>query len=182
MLNINVFSRPLTEWLHFSNPRVRQQQFHKITEIAIYTSILWRLFCLIAFRTTSGKTMLYVQAHSHRHANKSTWSASVIDFLMRNCVHFGTYLPDISRDIKLSSEQDNSESNQAESCLGWTLTSTSCFENATLFARNFFKTSYNYPWYQFIGSGFLWQPFPYRLSLLPFIVEIKTSPIIDSFL
>ena len=35
------------------------------------------------------------------------WSASVIDFLMSNCVHFGTYMPDISRDIKLSSEQDN---------------------------------------------------------------------------
>jgi hypothetical protein len=32
------------------------------------------------------------------------WSASVIDFLMSNCVHFGTYMPDISRDIKLSSE------------------------------------------------------------------------------
>jgi len=35
------------------------------------------------------------------------WSASVIDLLMSNCVHFGTYMPDISRDIKLSSEQDN---------------------------------------------------------------------------
>jgi hypothetical protein len=35
------------------------------------------------------------------------WSASVINFLMSNCVHFGTYMPDISRDIKLSSEQDN---------------------------------------------------------------------------
>jgi hypothetical protein len=35
------------------------------------------------------------------------WSASVIDFLMSNCVHFGTYMSDISRDIKLSSEQDN---------------------------------------------------------------------------
>ena len=34
-------------------------------------------------------------------------SASVIDFLMSNCVHFGTYIPDSSRDIKLSSEQDN---------------------------------------------------------------------------
>jgi hypothetical protein len=32
------------------------------------------------------------------------WSASVIDFLMTNCVHFGTYMPDISRDIKRSSE------------------------------------------------------------------------------
>jgi hypothetical protein len=35
------------------------------------------------------------------------WSASVIDFLMSNCVHFGTYMPDISSDIKLSSELGN---------------------------------------------------------------------------
>ena len=30
------------------------------------------------------------------------WSASVIDLLMSNCVYFGTYMPDISRDIKVS--------------------------------------------------------------------------------
>jgi hypothetical protein len=35
------------------------------------------------------------------------WSASVIDFMMSNCVHFGTYMPDISRDILLSSKKDN---------------------------------------------------------------------------
>jgi hypothetical protein len=32
------------------------------------------------------------------------WSTSVGDFLMSNCVNFGTYMTDISRDIKLSSE------------------------------------------------------------------------------
>jgi len=35
------------------------------------------------------------------------WSTSVIDFLMSNCVHFETYMTDISRDIELSSELGN---------------------------------------------------------------------------
>ena len=50
-----------------------------------------------SFHTPSGKTMLYVQNHSDRHDNSPHGMVS-------NCVHFGAYMPDISRDIQLSSE------------------------------------------------------------------------------
>ena len=53
-----------------------------------------------SFHTPSGKTMLYVQDHSDRHDNSPHGMVS-------NCVHFGAYMPDISRDIQLSSELGN---------------------------------------------------------------------------
>ena len=41
--------------------------------------------------------MLYVQDHSDRHDNSP-------HDMVSDCVHLGAYMPDISRDIQLSSE------------------------------------------------------------------------------